>query len=120
MLTRAGNAVMNLKVNDVTDKGRSFQGRMQASRPLLKKPQGSRRLFVCSRTRYLRADKNQFDDDSLDMRSLACTFGGSRPGRSLDVRRWRHVFCKKTAKAAPLGLWLPLRHLLQVSPSAPS
>ena len=40
MLTRAGNAVLNLEVNGVTDKGRSFQGRMQASRPLQKSRKG--------------------------------------------------------------------------------
>jgi len=57
MLTRAGNAVLNLEVNDVTDKGRSFQGRMQASRPLQKRLQGPRRLIMCLHAQYLRADK---------------------------------------------------------------
>ena len=74
MLTRAGNAVLNLEVNDVTDKGRSFQGRMQASRPLHKKPQGPRRWVMCVHTQYLRADKNQFDGDSLDVRGLEYTW----------------------------------------------
>ena len=87
MLTRAGNAVLNLEVNDVTDKGRSFQGRMQASRPLQKRLQGPRRLIMCLHAQYLRADKNQFDGDSLDVMSLECTLFESRLGGCrLDVR----------------------------------
>jgi len=120
ILTRAEEAVKNLEVNDMTDKGRSLPGRMQASRPLQKRLQGPRRWVMCSHAQYLRADRNQFDGDSLDMMSFECTFGGPRPGRNLDVRRWRHGFCKKTAKAAPLGHPMQSGSSPVVSPTAPS
>ena len=119
-MARAEGAVKNLEVNDVTGIGRSLPGRMQASRPLQKRLQGPRRLIMCSHAQYLRADKNQFDGDSLVVMCLECTFGGPRPGRSLDVRRWRHGFCKKTAKAAPLGHPMQSGSSPVVSPTAPS
>ena len=74
MLTVAKGAGIELDAVDVTDKERSMPGRKPASRPLHKKPQGSRRLVMCVHTQYLRADKSQFDGDSLDMRGLECTW----------------------------------------------
>jgi len=102
--------------------GRMQAGREeQASRPLQKRLQGPRRLIMCLHAQYLRADKNQFDGDSLDMGSLECTLVVSRLGGCrLDVRDGVTPLAKKPARVAPLGHSVQTPCLLQVSPSAPS